>query len=344
MKSTSVMDQRVKTGGYEKSRDRFLAVFLRHLESCNIHSNEKVLVIGGSRQDAELLLDVGFKDVILSNFNSELDGESYANLGVKLQLLAIDAEQIALLDGSFDFVFAHEVLHHCRSPHRALCEMLRVARKHVVLLEPNDSFLMRLLVWMRFSFPYEIFSVVYHERKAGGVRDTCIPNFIYRWSANEVRKTVSSYLAEYTSVVHAHPYWDFDVGEEGLSVRKETRIHAITSIIGATRFLTLLKALEMILNLIPFLRRQGNKFYCCIEKTGHLKPWLTERDDKITFNPDFRSLSAAGIPNPGISDPACVLPSGFLGASSSPSLSQKARKMGRAKTSATNGGCHRRML
>ena len=217
---------------------------------------------------------------------------AHANVRVKLQLLAIDAEQIGLQDGSFDLVFAHEVLHHCRSPHSALCEMLRVARRDVVLLEPNDSLSMNLLTWTRFSFPYKIFSVVYHENKAGGVRDSCIPNFIYRWSANEIRKTVSSYLAEYISVLHAYPYWDFDVGEEGLLVRKETRIHAITSMIGATTLLALLKALETVLNRIPFLRRQGNKFYCCVEKTGQLKPWLTERNDEITFNPAFQSPGA----------------------------------------------------
>ena len=112
------MREGVKTGGYEKSREQFLAVFRRHLASCNIHTDEKVLVIGGNRQDAELLLKVGFRDITLSNLNSELEENAYANLGARLQLLAIDAEQIGLPDGSFDFVFAHEVLHHCRSSRR----------------------------------------------------------------------------------------------------------------------------------------------------------------------------------------------------------------------------------
>src|SRR5437016_6778295 len=283
----SAMREGVKTGGYEKSREQFLAVFRRHLASCNIHTDEKVLVIGGNRQDAELLLKVGFRDITLSNLNSELEENAYANLGARLQLLAIDAEQIGLPDGSFDFVFAHEVLHHCRSPHRVLCEMLRVARKHVVLLEPNDSLSMRVLTRTGFSFPYEIFSVVYHGYQAGGVRDSCVPNFIYRWSANEVRKTVSSFLAEYVVLVHAYPYWDFNVDEKELSMRKETRIHAITSIIGAKTFLVVLRTLQKALNAIPVLRRQGNKFFCCVEKTGELRPWLTAEDNKIAFNPRF---------------------------------------------------------
>lgn len=286
------MDEPVKIAGYEKRRDQFQAVFLRHLKSCNINTSDSVLVIGGNRQDAEFLLQAGFRDITLSNLNSELEEEAYANLGFRVKLLTIDAEQIELLDGSFDFVFAHEVLHHCRSPHRALCEMLRVARRHVVLLEPNDSFLMRMLTRAGFSFPYEIFSVVYHGYEAGGVRDSCIPNFIYRWSTNEVRKTVSSYLAEYMFSIHAYPYWDFDVGEVGLSVRKETRIHAVTSIMGVKTFLAILRILQIVLSRIPVLRRQGNKFFCCVEKTKQLRPWLTEGNDKVAFNLGFQSHRA----------------------------------------------------
>ena len=142
---------------------------------------------------------------------------------------------------------------------------------------------MRALTWAGFSFPFEIFSVVYHEYQAGGVRDSCVPNFIYRWSADEVRKTVSSYLAEYLFLVHAYPYWDFNVDEKELSIRKETRIHAITSIMGAKNFLVVLRALQIVLNSIPTLRHQGNKFFCCVEKTGELRPWLTAEDDKIAF-------------------------------------------------------------
>ena len=162
MKPTSVAKQVADMTGSGKSRDQFLAVFLRHLKTCHIDPYEKLLVIGGSWQDVELLICAGFKDITLSNFQPEPEEDAHANSGAKVKLLAIDAEQIDLPDGSFDFVFAHEVLHHCRSPHRALCEMLRVASKHIVLLEPNDSLSMRVLTWAGFSFPYEIFSVVYH--------------------------------------------------------------------------------------------------------------------------------------------------------------------------------------
>lgn len=287
MEETSALTKpAVKTSGSEKSRNQFLSVLRRHFKSCRIDPDEKLLVVGGSWQDAELLLRAGFKNITLSGFNPELEEYARPSLRGEVRLLAIDAEQIDLQDGSFDCVLAHEVLHHCRSPHRALCEMLRVTRRHVVLLEPNDSFAMRALTWTGFSFPYEIFSVVYHDHESGGVRDSCVPNFIYRWNKNEVHKTVSSYLAEYKFVVHAYPYWDFNIDDEELSRRTETRITVITSLIGAKRFLAGLRVTQVVLNLIPIVRRHGNKFFCCIEKSTDLQPWLVAKSDgRIAFHP-----------------------------------------------------------
>jgi hypothetical protein len=148
---------------------------------------------------------------------------------------------------------------------------------------------MRVLTWAGFSFPYEIFSVVYHGCTAGGVRDTGIPNFIYRWNAREVQKTVSSYVAEYAFFLHGYPHWDFNVNAEHLSLRKETRISAITSVIGSNTLLMFLRAAQIAFNAIPVLRRQGNKFFCCIEKTGKLQPWLTAGNGAIKLGSGFQS-------------------------------------------------------
>lgn len=287
MTPSSIRKQEVRAAGSQKSRDKFLDVFLRHLKTCHIDTGENPLVIGGTWQDVQLLTSAGFKDITLSNFRSGFEENANSDLDLKVKLLEIDAERIDSFDASFDLIFAHEVLHHCRSPHSALCEMLRVARKHVVLLEPNGSFMMRALAWMGLSFPYEIFSVVGHGYEAGGVRDSCVPNFIYRWTASEVRKTVSSYLAEYLFMVHPYPYWDFNVDAEELSKRKETRIQAITAVIKPETLLAVLRALQTVLNRVPILRRQGNKFFCCIEKTQELRPWLAAQDGKIMFNSDF---------------------------------------------------------
>ena len=101
MRSTSVTKQEVRTAGSEKSRDQFLAVLMRHLKTCHIDTNEKLLVIGGSWQDVELLISAGFKDITLSNFQPELEESALLRLQVKVKLLTIDAEQIDLIASSF---------------------------------------------------------------------------------------------------------------------------------------------------------------------------------------------------------------------------------------------------
>lgn len=50
-----------------------------------------------------------------------------------------NAERLSFADNSFDVVFCKEALHHCPRPMVALHELLRVSRKCLILIEPNDS-------------------------------------------------------------------------------------------------------------------------------------------------------------------------------------------------------------
>jgi hypothetical protein len=142
-------------------------------------------------------------------------------------------------------------------------------------------------VRMRFSFPYELPAVIDHDYQSGGLRDSHIPNFIYRWNRHEVFKTVSSCIPERIFSVHANPYWDFSVNKEDLDLRKATRIGSITSVMGAGNFILLLRFAQLFLNWIPPLRGQGNKFFCCIEKTPDLKPWMAHDGEQIVFNRQY---------------------------------------------------------
>ena len=268
-------------------REQLLRVMRAELEACRIPVDQGVLIVGGSAADEQLLRQVGFQHIINSNLPTDmgrLDGEEALP---DTQHIALDVEQMDLPSGSHDLVFASEVLHHCSSPHKALCEMLRVSRRYVVFMEPNDSLAMNTLVKMNFSFPYELPAVIAHDYQSGGLRDSHIPNFIYRWNRHEVVKVVSSYVPERIFTVRAHPYWDFSVTKEELDRRKATRIGSITSVVGANNFIALLKFAQLSFNWIPPLRGQGNKFFCCIDKGTDLKPWMARNGDEIVFNRDY---------------------------------------------------------
>ena len=104
-----------------------------------------------------------------------------------------DAENLSFADGSFDYAVVHAGLHHCASPQRALVEMYRVARKGVLCFEARDNALIRVAKRLGMVPDYELGAVQAHEFRWGGVRNTCIPNYVYRWTENEVRKTIASY-------------------------------------------------------------------------------------------------------------------------------------------------------
>lgn len=269
----------------QKSRSQFIRVLRKHVELANVDVDGTTLVIGGLQEDANVLRACNFSRITLSNIEG-VSGNS--DDPENLPILAIDAEDIKLPDNSYDILFAQEVLHHCRSPHRALCEMLRVAKHRVMIMEPNDSTFMNLLCRLRFSFPFEIVAVVHNGYERGGMRNSNIPNFIYRWSAHEVSKTASAFIAERPFTVYADPYWDFNVDEKQLARRQQTRIGMITRAIGADNFIRLLHAAQGVLNTLGVLRRQGNKFYCCIEKSPNLRPWLLNQDGAIVFNRSFQ--------------------------------------------------------
>lgn len=249
--------------GTPKDKSCLLGVIGRYLALCDVDRSQPVLVLGGGQEDLEILNSFGFKQIVISNLDSS--GQ------------ALDAEDIALPDDSYPIVFAHAILHHCRSPHKAVGEMVRVAQKHVFFVEPNDSAALRFLVRGGFSFPYELSAVAAQEYRHGGLRDGPIPNYIYRWTGHEVSKCVAAYQPERQFEVRAHPFWDFYVNKYELLGRKGSRVPQVAKMVGPKNLINLLHLGQAVLNLFPPLRAQGNKFFCAISKK-ELQPWIETRE------------------------------------------------------------------
>lgn len=263
----------------EKSRVQFHRVFDRWLQAHQVDRTGDVLILGASAEDGHSFEQAGFSNVTLSQISaSEQPAEEPSS-----EVAYLDAEDLALEDGYCDVVFVHEVLHHCRSPHRAVCEMLRITRRHVAVMEPHDSLAMRLLTRLKFSSPFELPAVIGNNCVRGGVRDTCIPNYLYRWSERDVRKLASSFLPEFEISVFCYPYWDFNITEEMLELRTEARLSGLYRIFGKTNFLRLLRLIQAVLNRVPPLRAQGNKFFFAVRREETLRPWLERRDGEVAF-------------------------------------------------------------
>jgi SAM-dependent methyltransferase len=270
-----------------KDRTLFQQVLRNCVRSERINLQGSVLIVGGSCEDVEILRSVGFRRITLTNLEDLADFKLPRMDGVEPISLWLDAEEMQLADSSYDVVLAHEVLHHCRSPHKALLEMLRVSRRHVIILEPNESTLMRAFVKLRFSFAYELPAVIFHNYRQGGVRNTCIPNYIFRWNERDMYQTTASFIPELEFSAFARSYWDFNVDENELALRTNTRIGIFTRIMGPSLFLACLHGLQAVVNRLPWLGKQGNKFFGCITKHDSLKPWLVREDGAIANNRNY---------------------------------------------------------
>jgi len=113
--------------------------------------NETVLVVCcGSGMEAEMLARAG-KRVIgldLSPDAVRRARERAARFGVRYELLVGDATNLPFPANSVDWVFVHDGLHHLPDPYDGVRQMLRVARKAVLIAEPNDGTLTRFAIWL----------------------------------------------------------------------------------------------------------------------------------------------------------------------------------------------------
>lgn len=247
----------------------YCALLRRHLGSGALTEDMSVLVVCGTAKDKTVFTEVGFKDVTISNLDARLPASEFSPYSWSFQ----DAENLQFPDSHFDFVVVNAGLHHCHSPHRALLEMYRVAKSIVLVIEARESFLMKLALKLGFAEEYEVCNVVTEGLEHGGVRNTIVPNYVYRWTEREVVKAIASYAP------HAKPeiefYYDLRFPFTSLLDRKPIYLLATLALYHFARLAA---------NLFP---KQSNLFAFSIKKPDlprTLVPWLKLEDDGIALN------------------------------------------------------------
>lgn len=233
--------------------------------------DSSILVTCGGTQDCEVLRELGFKRVTISNLDSRMQGTEYQPYEWSFQ----NAEKLTYGDGQFEFCLEHNGLHHCYSPHRALLEMYRVASKGIVMFEPYDNSFSRLGVAMGIGQDFEHAAVFYNDMVFGGVENSWLPNYIYRWTRRELVKTIRCYTP------WGEPRFEFihqlRVPWQQLKGRKNPLF--LWAVVAAWPILRLF-------NLI--LPRQSNCFAAAIFKPDQkldLYPWLQlDSQARLTLN------------------------------------------------------------
>jgi SAM-dependent methyltransferase len=220
----------------------------------------KVLVVAGGPGDRDVFRSLGFDDVTITNVDDEAaDVEPY-------RWERQDAEALTYEDGAFDWAVVSAGLHHCASPHRALLELYRVARRGLLALEARDSALMRAAIRLGVVDEYELTAVADHGFRSGGVRNGPVPNYVYRWTEREVEKTIRS------AAPHAR--------DEFLWFHELELPLSIFEVGGGRRALgRALRALEPAARAVARVAPgQANLFAFAVVKTDELQPWLRRGD------------------------------------------------------------------
>ena len=226
-----------------------------------------VLVVAGGPADRDAFRALEFEHVTISNVDEEVTADELEPYEWSFQ----DAEALAYPDASFDLTVVSAGLHHCRSPHRALLELYRVARVAALALESRDSALMRAAVKLGAVDKYELAAVAAHGLRSGGVANTSTPNYVYRWSEREVEKTVASFAP------HARHRVRFFRGFE----LPESLLEADS---GAARARLLRLAAPVVGGLTRVFPRQANLFAFVVEKPrlpDDLQPWMRVEDGDL---------------------------------------------------------------
>ena len=250
--------------------DIYKKTLKRLLEDKVLDLDDKILVVAGGSGDRNSFHNLGFRNVIISNIQAHAGVVDYT----PYEWIYQDAEALTVEDSSYDWVFVHAALHHCASPHKALCEMFRASNKGVGVFEARDSLFMKIAIKLKLTVSYELEPAALSNGTAYGYRDTTIPNYVYRWTEREVEKTINSYAPS-----HEHRFRYF-YGLAAPTQRLAMSPNLIKRIMGKL----IQVATPVFETLLP---KQGNEFSFVVQKNQVLQPWLEKKGDDIMPNMDY---------------------------------------------------------
>lgn len=148
----------------------------------------RVLAICANKREARALRKHPFDEIVLSGITPPGD-ELLACMAddERCSYIQENSEHLSLASQSFDLVICKEGIHHLARPVLGIYEMLRVTRDAILVIEPADTFVGRLLEKMGYASVYEV-------NQSGNIRYR--DNYVYRWSVRQFDGLLKSFYLE----------------------------------------------------------------------------------------------------------------------------------------------------
>jgi ubiquinone/menaquinone biosynthesis C-methylase UbiE len=192
---------------------RFLRHRRLHIAFC-ILANQGVLdpprqsvlvVCGGVGEEGILLRRRGFSNITVSDISEEAL-EICRTTNPDFKTVVANAEDMReFIDESYDIVIVQDGLHHLQRPVQGFTEMLRIARKAVVVIEPHHGAVGSLL-----GTTWET--------------DGAAVNYVFRWNQLILEQAAYSYLLRGDVTVVCRRLWDHALAMSRVVDRLPARI------------------------------------------------------------------------------------------------------------------------
>jgi len=223
-----------------------------------INKDSNFLLISASLYEVKILKELGYLNFSIT-YHDEDEKNQFLDFGFKenINLFKSDLRDLSFKDKSFDYTITNATIHHIDLPHKAITELYRVAIKGVLVIESTDSLIMRLATKIKLAEEFEV-SSVNEDKNTGGLSDTAIPNYVYRWTEKEILKLLKSFDPKNINFVN------FDYASDLTNFK--TRDNYIENI--------LLKILIIMGKIFFFFfKKQQNCMSIFIDKTKIKKRW-----------------------------------------------------------------------
>lgn len=185
------------------------SIFFKCLDPLLAAGEQNWLTIGDAYGfDAQYIIKSG-NTATASDLN--IDFLSIAKTeGIVANYSAQNAEHLTYVDNSFDFLLCKESYHHFPRPYAALYEMLRVAKKGFVIIEPQDPIskmplllgVVNILAGYRQNWANKVWRNRFSYEPVG--------NFVYKISERELEKFAAGLQLPLVAFKGINPNFHFD--------------------------------------------------------------------------------------------------------------------------------------
>jgi ubiquinone/menaquinone biosynthesis C-methylase UbiE len=191
----------------------------------NYYPNSEWVTIGDGRYglDSIRLKKINSSLKILTTDISPYLLEESKKMGLISDFSIENAEKLTFSDNYFDFAFCKESYHHFPRPFLAVYEMLRVARKGIVLIEPNDKINTPLLLHILDKLREIRNKIVKRKQQHPDFR--CFEesgNYNYTLSAREMEKLSIGLQMPCFGYLYFNDY--YEIGLENTNIRKDQEL------------------------------------------------------------------------------------------------------------------------